>query len=168
MDGMSAITEPGGESELAACPFCGSHNVGCFDAGEGFDIDWRAGCDDCAAYLIGFDNHVQATAAWNRRAPAAVEAQPDEVKRLRAVIERDRSKVAGALGRIRKVLNSYSWLAEGRGPYSYDDDRWQHEFGRASRDIHAEVEKLAPLAADWTDCPPTQAEVEEARREGGQ
>jgi hypothetical protein len=55
-------------------------------------------------------------------------------------------------------------MQEGRGPYEWDDDRYRDEFHRAATDLHAAIEPLRTLARDLTDCPPTQAEVDAARR----
>lgn len=98
-------------------------------------------------------------AAANKRAAnhLEVEAERDaaraEVERLRGVIERDRTKAAEIISRARSTVASRSWLAEGRGSYTYDDETYQSEFGEAIREMLEALEPLKVLAADWSDCP---------------
>lgn len=84
--------------------------------------------------------------------------------KLRAIIERDRTKIAECTTAIKKALQGYEWLIEGRGSYEWDDDRWHEEFAHASQNIKAELEPLVRLAADHSNSPTTWAAIEEARR----
>ena len=73
--------------------------------------------------------------------------------RLRDVIERDRTKTAEVISTARGVLASRAWLAEGRGSYEFDDEKYQEEFGAAITEILVALDPLRALAADWSDCP---------------
>jgi len=56
-----------------------------------------------------------------------------EVRRLRALLDRDRSGLAAALNAIRTEIRQREWLLEGRGPYEWNDDRYRQEAGQAMR-----------------------------------
>lgn len=95
------------------------------------------------------DIHTSGTFAEPGKTPS-----PDpEVTRLRRVIERDRTLVGMVATSARRVLGSYRWVAEGRGPYEWDDDRYRAEFGHCVRQVTAEWDKLGHLIGDWSDCP---------------
>lgn len=53
-------------NELLPCPFCGSKNIYCFDAGNKTDV-WFIQCDDCCATFPHFDSKQEAIDAWNKR-----------------------------------------------------------------------------------------------------
>lgn len=101
------------------------------------------------------------------RPVAALRAQPApsdaEIARLQAIIERDRSDVARGTSAMREVFRRHAWLADGRGSYEWDDDRWHDEFKVVRDSIIGAMEKLDKIASDWTDCPKTQDEVNAAR-----
>lgn len=82
---------------------------------------------------------------------------------LRAVLERDRTKVAEHVTAIKKELQSFSWLKEGRGSYEWNDDRWHQEFDIACQAIWESIAPLERIGADWTNCPKTWVEVKSAR-----
>lgn len=95
---------------------------------------------------------------------------PEDAKRLeaerdsaRAANERDRSTVAEAVSAARRVIKSYGWATESRGPYSYDDDEYMAEFGRCLTAIESALALLDGVIKDLSDCPQTQAEVVAAR-----
>lgn len=89
----------------------------------------------------------------------------DELESLRLCIEHDRSAVADGVTTLKKVLAQREGLQEGRGPYEWDDERYQSEFVAAYIEIRAALEPLAKMAADWSNCPMTAAEVAKARRD---
>lgn len=97
-------------------------------------------------------------AAVSAREPGA------EEKRLRAVIERDRTRAHVWIERLRAVLASYAWLKDGRGSYAWDDERYKSEFAV----MHADLDRALTKAEtelhvrDLSDCPETQAEAEAA------
>jgi septal ring factor EnvC (AmiA/AmiB activator) len=69
-------------------------------------------------------------------------------------LDTERYKVASALQQIRKAIGGRQWLSEGgRGSYTYDDERYQQEFGAALTEIEAALEPLRAIAADWLGCP---------------
>lgn len=100
-----------------------------------------------------------------RSAPEA-ETSP-EVKRLRAIIERERTAACEWIERLRRLVGSRELIASSRGPYEWDDDEYFKEFGSALDAISKALERAArdTHARDLSDCPTTQAEVEAARSE---
>jgi hypothetical protein len=78
----------------------------------------------------------------------------DAEERLRDLLDTERYKVAIGVQAIRKALDGRRWLSEaGRGSYTYDDERYQQEFGAAIDEIDAALEPLRQIAGDWSDCP---------------
>jgi ABC-type transporter Mla MlaB component len=65
-----------------------------------------------------------------------------EIKNLKDVLHIDRSGLASAIEKIQKIAASYSWVAEGRGSYSYDDAEYQKEAGRMVDEITSFCEKV--------------------------
>lgn len=88
----------------------------------------------------------------------------EENTRLKGVIERDRSRVADTMARMRKALLAREWLRLGRGSYEWDDDRWRDEFAQAWNELWNATESLKTIAADLSDSPATHAEAVAARR----
>lgn len=87
-----------------------------------------------------------------------------EIARLRRVIERDRAAVCISFNDLRRRMASYWHLREfGRGPYAWDDDRYQLEFGQALDHFVAGLEALRSIARDWSDCPTDPEEIRAAR-----
>jgi hypothetical protein len=60
-----------------------------------------------------------------------------EVLRVRALIGRDRTGLAGAIDCMVKEASGRVWVAEGRGCYEWDDDRYKEEAGEALRAVIA-------------------------------
>lgn len=108
-------------------------------------------------------DRVLATPDLLEEARALVTSLVAEVRRLRGVIERDRTKAAVILGDAQGALRRRGWLAEGRGAYVWDDDRWMDEFAVVMDELKTALDPMRVLARDWSDCPPTTAEVDEAR-----
>jgi len=100
--------------------------------------------------------------AASRAAPGG---EGEEVTRLKAVIERQRTLAVEWGARFRESLNGYAWLEIGRGPYEWDDDEFHKEFGRARANLLGALDRMERdlKGRDFTDCPTTQAEVEAAR-----
>lgn len=90
-------------------------------------------------------------------------SEGEQVKRMRAVIERDRTLVAQGIQSVKKALASREWLRLGRGSYEWNDDRWKDEFGEAFDEILESLEPLRRVASDWSDSPMKQADIEAAR-----
>lgn len=87
------------------------------------------------------------------------------LKAAQYALERDRTKVAECVTAIKKELKAYDWLIDSRGSYEWDDDRWHDEFKQASKAISDAIEPMICIAADWSNCPKTDAEVKEARED---
>ncbi len=103
------------------------------------------------------------TSEANARLIAAAPETAAELERLKAVNERDRSKVADCIQAVRDAIRRREWLRLGRGSYEYDDDRWRDEFTQAIEEIAHALEPLRAVAADWSDCPTTPEEIAAAR-----
>jgi hypothetical protein len=93
-------------------------------------------------------------------------ASDEELRRLKRVIERERTWAAEWLDRMRAVLRQHSWLKDGRGPYEYDDDRILGEFAEVWKNLDAAIGRAERdlNATDHTDCPTEENEIVEARR----
>lgn len=65
-----------------------------------------------------------------------------EIERLKDVLHRDQTGLAKALAEVVKTTEGYSWVAQGRGPYEWDDDEYRKEMGR----MLAAVEGIARKA----------------------
>jgi hypothetical protein len=95
---------------------------------------------------------------------AALSCKPaSEAHPAQMALEHDRTKVAECITAVKKALGNYDWLITSRGSYEWNDDRWHEEFKRASENIREAIEPMVRIAADWTHCPKTQAEIEKAR-----
>ena len=106
--------------------------------------------------------------AWpniTKRIAALEASHAEEVARLKAVIERDRSQAAEYSRRIRRALTDHEWLRLGRGSYEYDDDRWKDEFAEVFDKVTGVLDDMWSLTGDRTDCPETTEEVIAARAE---
>ena len=53
----------------------------------------------------------------------------------------DQTGLANSLVKIKRMVEGYSWIAEGRGPYPYDDDRYRDEIGHCLGEISKEIDK---------------------------
>lgn len=105
-----------------------------------------------------------ALAAQPSTVTAKGEAVTNEIRRLKCVIERDRSTVAMAVTAIRKAIDSREHLRDpGRGPFAWDDEQYQREFGDALDEISVPVDALRKIAHDWSDALPTSEAIYQAR-----
>lgn len=86
-----------------------------------------------------------------------------EIKRLQAIIERERTKYAEVMTKIKHAVEQRDWLTEGRGPYEWNDDNWHKEFAAAGKEILEALTPLEKIARDLSDCPTIQLEVDAAR-----
>ena len=55
-------------AELKSCPFCGSENIDCSDAGNKTDV-WFVQRNNCGATFPHFDSNEEAIKIWNTRTP---------------------------------------------------------------------------------------------------
>lgn len=73
---------------------------------------------------------------------------------IRNKLDTERYKVAYCLQEMRKAIDRRRWLSEpGRGSYTYDDERYQQEFGEALNELNAALDPMRKIASDWSDCP---------------
>jgi len=86
-----------------------------------------------------------------------------EIERLKAslrdagdALHRDRSGLATALDKILKEVAGRSWIAESRGCYKWDDDRYKAEAGDALRTV-ADIAKAALVASGTLVIPAVRA-----------
>ena len=119
---------------------------------------------------------------------AGAASRDEEVALLRAALRdagnalhRDRSGLAAALGKIVYEVRGRAWIAEDRGCYAWDDDRYKEEAGQALREAAAiakaalvasgtlvapavrAVDRLLPGALDERRCLPAVCDAEEAQ-----
>jgi hypothetical protein len=126
------------------------------DANE--DAEWLLAM---AANWRSFVGQEDEAPAWIDRLESiasSLTAEPEADGLLREALEdkldTERYKVAISVQAIRKALDGRRWLSEaGRGSYTYDDERYQQEFGAALDEIDAALEPLRQIARDLSDCP---------------
>jgi hypothetical protein len=97
---------------------------------------------------------------------AIAAAQPVPAEGAQAAqfaLERDRTKVAECVTRLKHTLENYHWLIEGRGSYEWDDDRWHQEFKTVCELLQKDLEPMVRIAADWSNCPTKWEDVQAAR-----
>ena len=117
---------------------------------------------ECRSYSVTLDELLE-----SRRARGEIiKRQSDEIERLKAVNERDRSQVATVFNAIMEAIRRREWLRLGRGSYEYDDDRWRDEFSQATDEVIEAAKLLQRIAADWSDCPTDPKEIAAARAVG--
>lgn len=71
-----------------------------------------------------------------------------EVRELKDALHRDKTGLAAALAAIRAEVNGRAWVAEGRGPYEWDDDRYRAEAGDALRTVAAMAKAALEASGD--------------------
>jgi hypothetical protein len=127
--------------------------------GEGSRWDMPVAME-CRSYSVTLDELLE-----SRRARGEIiKRQSDEIERLKAVNERDRSQVAETFTAIMEAIRRREWLRLGRGSYEYDDDRWRDEFREAIDEVIEAASPLRRIASDWSDCPTDPKEIAAARR----
>ena len=66
-------------------------------------------------------------------------------------LEWERTEVAKGVESIKQAIKLRNWLTEGRGPYTYNDDRWMEEFAAAIKEIESALEPLEIIARDTSN-----------------
>jgi hypothetical protein len=114
-----------------------------------------AGLRSAAVYVRGcsfnFRPDAMADALEQLAAEASTVAPPapeTEVERLKALLHRDKTGLAKGLEDVLKRARAAGWIAEGRGSYEWDDDRYRQETGWLVRDVASIA--LAALKASGT------------------
>lgn len=106
------------------------------------------------------DGHSEDETCWRCQATAAIEQRDrersvtsdvDEIARLKALINRDRTGLVLGLDKARKVARGFRWIAEGRGPYAYDDDRYRQETGNLIDQVVAIAEEHLKASGSLAD-----------------
>lgn len=77
--------------------------------------------------------------------------------------EQSRSALAPVVRELKMIITRRDWMAEGRGPYEWDDPDYQKEFGTALREWQEAIKPLEAVAADWSYCPTDPHEIAAAR-----
>src|SRR3546814_4213379 len=90
----------------------------------------------------------------------------DLIERLMHVIDRDRYVVAAGIVEITNSIRGRRWICEGRGPYEWDDEEYQLEFGAALDEIETVLNILGIVSFDKTDCTREESRVVAARAAG--
>ena len=84
---------------------------------------------------------LEPTTLWGRlledEEPSTEERRPpsevlyESLEHARDALDRDHTGLSKALGRVLDLIQSYSWIRDGRGSYSWDEDEYYEEVGRA-------------------------------------
>lgn len=56
-----------------------------------------------------------------------ISAKDKEIELLKATLHIDQTGLAKGLAAVNKLVDSYWWVTEGRGPYKWNDDRYKDE-----------------------------------------
>lgn len=97
---------------------------------------------------------------------ARLASSHQEVERLKAVIERDRTRFGIWIERLRAETRSRWGMATSRGSYEWDDEAYRKEFGAALTAFEKALDRVFEEVhvRDFTDSPTTDKGVQEARR----
>ena len=87
---------------------------------------------------------------------AALEAAVERVGELERQNEVDRQLVSIVSADLMRTINGRDWMSEGRGPYKWNDDDYQREFGDACSEIRQSIALIKHVANSWDDCPREQ------------
>lgn len=93
----------------------------------------RAGWESAKADYIAAKAYHRETCVELEATFAARDAARAEVERVRDALHRDQTGLATALERVSNEIAARHWIAEGRGCYEWDDDRYKEEAGAALR-----------------------------------
>ena len=77
--------------------------------------------------------------------------------------EQSRSAIAPVVSELKMIITRRDWMAEGRGPYEWDDPAYQKEFGIAMQEWQDAIKPLQSVAANWSYCPTDPDEITTAR-----
>lgn len=77
--------------------------------------------------------------------------------------EQSRSALAPVVHELKMIITRRDWMAEGRGPYEWDDPAYQQEFGQALLEWQEAIKPLQSVAANWSYCPTDPDEIAAAR-----
>jgi hypothetical protein len=77
--------------------------------------------------------------------------------------EQSRSALAPVVYELKMIITRRDWMAEGRGPYEWDDRAYQQEFGQALQEWQEAIKPLQSVAANWSYCPTDPDEIAAAR-----
>src|SRR3546814_14193964 len=80
--------------------------------------------------------------------------------------DRDRYLVSAGIVEITNSIRGRRWICEGRGPYEWDDEEYQLEFGAALDEIETVLNILGIVSFDKTDCTREESRVVAARAAG--
>lgn len=87
-----------------------------------------------------------------------------ENTRLRIAIEADRTLFHCAVKRCKQAIGGFEWLCDSRGPYEWDDEKYQTEFTDAFHTITGALNEVADAAGNMADRLPTNEQEQAARQ----
>lgn len=96
---------------------------------------------------------------WKARAESAEK----ELAAAKEQLEFDRTTCHNFLKALDKALDGRFWLTEGRGSYSWDDDRYRSEFHDATVALRAILDPMRKMAQNLSSRLPTTEDVVNAR-----
>lgn len=135
------------------------------------------GLQRAAVTCVGEDLYAAGAASRNEE----VELLHAALRDARNALHRDRSGLAAALGKILDEMRGRAWIAEDRGCYAWDDNRYKEEAGRALREVASiaksalqasgtlvapairAIDRMLPGALDERRCLPAIGDAEEAQ-----
>jgi len=88
----------------------------------------------------------------------------DQRDGARYALEAERTAIIDGVNGIVKEIDSRAWIANSRGPYEWNDDRYRQEFVDAGAAIFGALEPLRKIGSDLSNCPRTTKQVIEARQ----
>jgi hypothetical protein len=80
-------------------------------------------------------------------------------------LEFDRTKCAEFVTALDKAIDGRFWLTEGRGSYTWDDDRYRDEFRDAAKELLAAVAPIRSMAINMAARLESTDQVIQARRD---
>lgn len=88
---------------------------------------------------VGFDLQKDQWKETFRLVNEAIKSSDERIKKLEGALDRDKTGLGSALASICQEVKGRRWICDGRGPYTYDDDRYRKETSFA----FDAIEKLA-------------------------
>jgi len=108
-------------------------------------------------------------AAANPQAILSLLAEHRQLMERVEVLERqnevDRQVISIVAADLLRTISSREWMSEGRGPYEWDDDDYQREFGEACSELRRSIKLTKHIANNWDNTPKAQEVWQACRSE---